>query len=123
MGGLASRLQILDGLGEAALGAGGGVGVDDVLGSSLVELLGGRLKCDGAGLDVALGYGSADLADGRADRRADRTVVLTTNLALTKAFLGTGGIWHFSLAVGFRETLKLIAWVSVSPSPLWGEAR
>ena len=96
------RLQILDGLGKTALGAGGGVGVQHVLGCGLVDLLGGSLKCGSAGLDVTRLDRGADLANRRADRRTNRTVVQTAILALAEAFFGTGGIRHFGRCSGLR---------------------
>ena len=96
---LASRLQILDRLGQTALCTSGRVGVDDVLGGCLIELLGGNLECGGAGFDIAGGDRRTDLADGRANGRTDRAIVQTASLALTKTFLGTGGIWHLGIGI------------------------
>lgn len=91
---LASRLQILDRLGQSALRTSGCVSVDDVLSGCLVELFGGNLEGGSAGLDVTCGDRRTDATDSRTNSRTDRTIVQSASLALAETFLGTGGIWH-----------------------------
>jgi len=86
--------DVLDRLGEPRLGAGGLVGVNHVLGSGLIQLLGDHLKCRGARLDVARVHGRADLANAGPDVRLDRTIVEALGLVLAKPFLGAGGTGH-----------------------------
>ena len=103
---LLGRLEILDRLGESRFGSGGRVGVNHVLGGSLIKFLRGGLKCRGACLDVTRFDGRAHLANRCPDARLDGTIVETVSLILTEAFFGTSGIWHRDLLETGRSMLQ-----------------
>ncbi len=92
-------LKALYGFGKPALGASSGVGVNDALRGSFVQLLGRHAECRLAFLDIARGYRRSYFADLTTNFRLDRAVATIAGDVLTEALLGTFGIGHDELNV------------------------
>jgi len=105
--------------GKPRLDARGGVGVDDLAGSGLIELLDCHAKAGFAVLHVSRRGGVANLSHQRLQGRTGRAVACTANETLTMALLGAGGIGHVLGAAGWMDVTIGQAESSPSSRILW----
>jgi len=96
-------LSLLDRGAQAALEPAGGVGVDQVACSGLIEAFGCQAELGCGFIELASNDGSADLPDLGAQSTAAGTVAGAAFFALAETLIGCGSVWHSGIGEAGRK--------------------